>query len=755
MSDKALSFEDYVLDDYDFNLYSDEDLAYLWEWAEMDDFSDLQGGGGGSGFNTYMMDAPEDEMKAAQPPPKSMSLTDNNSPAPPSMPQGLMPETGGNSPSMPQALMPQRGGGASSPPSMPKGLLPQGGGGMPSLDDFDIGDNISEVPDLSSFGIEMPQMPSVQNKGGQVAPQMSTGGGYASPQMQNTQSVTSDDAFTQDDFDFDFDDGEEDNGSSGHNSSIEMPEIDDFNFDFTDNHSPKPAPTVTSSSSAKPTTGQTNYNLSPSNVSMNVQPSSMGGQSTTSYVAPPTSTDYTRQQGGSGQGGFSDNSEEYEDFNFDFDDGEDGESNDDDFNFDDGEDESGNDEEDEEFNFDFDDGEGEDSNDDEFNFEDGEDEDTNDDDFNFDFGADDGGDFQDLEDNPSLDFSEEAQEKERQSYSDNDDDFDFNFEDEDADGIGAGGYSQDDDDGEYGSDDYGDTDTDEFGNPRYIETSAGTLDILTHNLLDFLQQLEFDEFLKVLQDNSYVYDRIMADDQWSDEEMEFLRSIEPLVKDSNKIQEVRSQQSFNPTQPMKTGYEDKDVAMMDTRIHKTLAGLYEHIKEKSLALMENNPVKVTHLPNDLAKMWIQDTQDKQSKRIGKMFGSKITQNPHEVKRPENNKSPHSFVSKTQTYYDELTVILSSELMAMSSQLEEDAMNFIKADAERFGEQFTNFLLEKYGTKILFLYLSQMKSDILADKMFDNVMEYIRKYIAPPIPEDFTQDFFRSILRIIKNNNLKI
>ncbi len=40
---KAREFEDFILDDYDFNLLEDWDLEYLWEWVEFDDFSDLEG----------------------------------------------------------------------------------------------------------------------------------------------------------------------------------------------------------------------------------------------------------------------------------------------------------------------------------------------------------------------------------------------------------------------------------------------------------------------------------------------------------------------------------------------------------------------------------------------------------------------------------------------------------------------------------------------------------------------------------------
>ena len=69
MSDKALSFEDFVLDDYDFNVYTDWDLMDLWEWVEMEDFSDLQGGISYAEQQQYQQ--PSAPAPAPPPPPRA------------------------------------------------------------------------------------------------------------------------------------------------------------------------------------------------------------------------------------------------------------------------------------------------------------------------------------------------------------------------------------------------------------------------------------------------------------------------------------------------------------------------------------------------------------------------------------------------------------------------------------------------------------------------------------------------------------
>ena len=216
------------------------------------------------------------------------------------------------------------------------------------------------------------------------------------------------------------------------------------------------------------------------------------------------------------------------------------------------------------------------------------------DDFDFNFDDDTETDFSDFEtsDDLNLDMTSETD-----SLSDDDMDFDFSLEDDDS-GFGSGGYTPEAETTSAPQEAPPPADDDK--EPRYIETSAGTLDIETDNILAFLQQLEFDEFCETLQLHPHVYDRIMASDEWSKEEMEFLRSIEPLVKDAEKVAQIREQKAKEAEEeaeaakhrmPDTTGYEGKDGSLYDPRACESLESMQQLLKDKAL-----DPAQKTHTP---------------------------------------------------------------------------------------------------------------------------------------------------------------
>lgn len=633
MSDKALAFEDFVLDDYDFNVYTDWDLMDLWEWVEMDDFSDLEGGG--YGHNAAFHASADIHNSHAD------EIMDNMD-------------------------------------APPDNTMSQGHAS-------DISD------DLLSHA--------------------------TAPQNDFDQDFNFDDMGSDDDFDFDFnDDG-------------------DFETDFSASEAVASAPIATPSHPSHIEASPPSMNDS---IDSNHTPNLTGSAPMNDTPQAPITNDPV--------------------------------TNDDDFDFDFGDD-------DDDFDFDFDDDTADDNqasspsvspesaapqaveNNDDF-------------DFDFSFDDDDGMDFQDFETSDSLDL-DMTTETDNLSEAD----YDFNLQQDDG-GFGAGGYAADAPPSQpenapalasappeppaAPAAPSLDTLT-EDGHPRYIETSAGVMDIETDHILSFLQQLEFDEFLETLQLNGHVYDRIMASDEWSQEEIEFLRSIEPLVKDEEKIAQIRAQKEKEAEEakhrmPETSGYEGKDPSTYDPRTCSSIQEVQRLLKEKSLDSNLGQKRAITHMPKKLVAEWSKDTYRKKSTRVGKNFNKKLKPASEKNHKPWLKHVPDLPTIKTgknERYYNELHSMVSSELHAMCGNLDPDSINFIKEDGERFGNQFTEFLLGKYGTKILFLYRSQMGDDILADKMFEDFYDLFMSNLSPSQAEDYTQDFFRAILSQMNLHNINI
>ena len=690
MSDKALEFEDFILDDYDFNVYTDWDLMDLWEWVEMDDFSDLEG------------NISQAEQKRYQQPP-----------APAPKPQSHAP---------PDAQQPQSHNAGSGSHNQVDQI-------MSEIDQDGTNNNIQ--PDVNKLleDLEMDALPQQTAAASAQTPP-------AAPPTASTEPDYNDD----DDFDFDFDFSSDEEQAPVTNND----DNDDFDFDFDfsdDDTTALPHNNIESNASEGAGMSQTLSSPLPSPISDAENP------------LPITNSD-----------------DEDDDFDFDFD-----FSDDDDLlsaspsNASDtvthhasagmaggasgAEGRNG-------------DGTGthntsppqaaasdnlsppaqppqmSSDNNDDF-------------DFDFDF-SDDGQEFQDLEISDSFDLDMTS---ETDALSDNDLDFNFDLQSDDN-GFGTGGYTPEpaQEEPEPEPDD---------SEPRYIETSAGTLDIETDNILGFLQQLEFDEFLETLQLHPHVYDRIMASDEWSKEEIEFLRSIEPLVKDAEKVAQIRAQkakeeeaekEAAKHRMPATTGYEGKPESEYSGETYGSQAEMQNALNDRAIDAALHAPPEVRLMPAKLCAEWSKDTHTKRSSRVGKQFSKRLKKAPKTTQKPwlkHVPKLPTIQTGKHERYYDELNTIINNELYAMCQQLDTDSMDFIKADGQRFGDQFTEFLLGKYGTKILFLYRSQMENDLLADKMFEDFHNLFSARIEPPEPEDYTQNFFRAVLTQMKTHNIKI
>jgi hypothetical protein len=124
----------------------------------------------------------------------------------------------------------------------------------------------------------------------------------------------------------------------------------------------------------------------------------------------------------------------------------------------------------------------------------------------------------------------------------------------------------------------------------------------------------------------------------------------------------------------------------------------------------------------------------------------------QTQAPRNDLS-NVIYGKNEIRYAELLEIIGNELEGMIENLDEKALEFITQDGKRFSFQFIEFLVQKYGSKVYYLYQSQLKSDISADRLSDALADMLNDYFDLPKPEKFLTDFFKGIIITLENNGL--
>ncbi len=296
-----------------------------------------------------------------------------------------------------------------------------------------------------------------------------------------------------------------------------------------------------------------------------------------------------------------------------------------------------------------------------------------------------------------------------------------------------------------------------LGGPRFIETSAGTIDLALDDILVELQKVEFDEFIDVLKRHNYVYDKILTQQEWSEEEIEFLQSIEPLVRDTKTLENVQHKEQqkqktkSNPAAPISH-------TLIETQTYPNLKEMFDDLAKKSFILARNNQHKVQYTPKNMNKMWNIDTEDKRAERVKLLFGetsmsvTKDTLQPQ--MNPVRNHIPMVINGKNEARYLELKEILTNEIQTMSASLDKNALAFIKQDGKRFGMQFMDFLVQKYGSKIYYLYQSQLRNDISADRLSQDLFGIISENLKFDNLDIFLTAFFESILITLEQQGIE-
>jgi|GEM_PF-5771052 len=293
-----------------------------------------------------------------------------------------------------------------------------------------------------------------------------------------------------------------------------------------------------------------------------------------------------------------------------------------------------------------------------------------------------------------------------------------------------------------------------LGVARYIETSAGTIDLETDDILAELQKVDFDEFIDVLQKNNYVFDKILVQQDWSEEEMEFLQSIEPLIRDQNKLQEIKDYNEDAPNvAPIGEGYDQ----LVDTQKYASLKDMFEALSENALKIAQNNTYVRKYQPKNIRKLWNLDTEDKQAKRISHLFGSESlvkekTDTTPTLAKTRNNLF-HVIKGVDEDSYKEIKEILTEEIKATVKQIDEIARKFIADDGKRFGFQFIDYLNQKYGSKIYYMLAAQLKNDLVAARLSGDIAQIILSELSPTRFDQFIVGFFEAIFITLENNEI--
>lgn len=311
---------------------------------------------------------------------------------------------------------------------------------------------------------------------------------------------------------------------------------------------------------------------------------------------------------------------------------------------------------------------------------------------------------------------------------------------------------EEDDDG-FDDDDDDDIDYDSeiLGGKRYIETSAGTIDIELDDILAELQKLEFDEFIEVLKENNHVYHKILDQREWSEEEMDFLKSIKPLIENPDKP-------THQPTPEPETKPIDES-KMINTRIYESAKDMFADLSKKATILAQQQNRNVTYTPKNMRKLWTIDNEKMKQERIRLLFGKKIMTIDQQTMTPSLHKSQNNMASvifgKNDSRYHELLEIITGEIKVMHETLDAQSLDFIRQDGKRFCIQFTDFLVQKYGTKIYYLYQSQFKNTVLAERISQDIADIVMRYLAPHDLSTFLSGYFEAIFIVLDDNGIDI
>jgi hypothetical protein len=405
----------------------------------------------------------------------------------------------------------------------------------------------------------------------------------------------------------------------------------------------------------------------------------------------------------------------------------------------------------------------------EYDNEDDEYEDDEEDEYNFDFDFDDT--HNDIDDDESddkeNDFYEHSNPDENYHHDDADLDKDLDEdEDEDLDGddfLRSIGLLDEEESSDENEDEYGVEDDDDeeqlLGGPRYIETSIGTIDLELDDILGALQKVEFDEFIEILQKNNHVYDKILIQQEWSDEEMEFLQSIESLVRDTQKLDDIgKAEKKKQKKQKKDPSAEPIEHKLINTQHYATVKEMFEALVDKATILARKNQRKIIYTPKNIVKMWHIDTETNRSKRINLIFGGTVEKAKKDFSKPQKNITRNDLSTiiygKNDVRYLELKEILTNEIQNMANTLDAAALDFICADGKRFSLQFIGFLVQKYGTKIYYLYQSQMKNDMSADRLSEDLSLIIEFYLSPINHEIFLTHFFEAVIEALEKQGIE-
>ena len=649
MSDKAKEFEDFILDDYDFNKLEDWDLEHLWDYVDFDDFSDIgedgypggQGApGGGAPGGGY---APPQQQSQAPPPGADF---------------GTQPGSGGGNfasqppPSQPSAPPPSpqssSGGSPSAPPPSDYG---DGGGDPAPSFTGEPGASPAQADFAPPSGAALDGMPQALRPGGN--------GGGPPPQAPPG---------------FSFDDEEDD--------------------------------------------------------AFSPPPSSQQAASPPSFTPPPRPPQSAPENNPAFAGDMpTDDDDSIDDYDFAFD-------------YNDFDDEDG-------FNF---------NDDGDFNFDDeGEDEEYPQDfmpsrpqssapapsaplpDYDFD----------DIDD---YDFEDEA-------YDDDEGDDDEGEDDEAGDDTG---YFDDEEDEDYGDEDYGydyddndyhydDNDYDDAPynpNARVVQTSAGEIDLDNDNLLEKLQQLDFNEFIEILQNNPVVFDEVIRQGNWSEEELSFLHSLMPTIRDKDTMSAVAKSGTVSQTPPSPEPASAPEKEKAPIRNFENPDDLYESLRKSTLDSLSGDSFK--------PKLTVR-TEDAPKRKRRRGGDEQKTLSPREMRRTiKKEKVTVGAVSgRIQQERDKLLDILVEEIENVAEDLTVEEYDYIMADSERFGFEFCDYLFRKYGSEILFLFQGQLKLTGAGAKFADAFKEITEYYFEPEDAVLFVTEFLKGAIKLTEENGLAV
>lgn len=92
---------------------------------------------------------------------------------------------------------------------------------------------------------------------------------------------------------------------------------------------------------------------------------------------------------------------------------------------------------------------------------------------------------------------------------------------------------------------------------------------------------------------------------------------------------------------------------------------------------------------------------------------------------------------------------------MSTNLDEKSLDYVAEDGLRFGQQFIGFLVQKYGSKIYFLFHSQLKYEKLSDRLSDEISNIFAHYIKPKDLENYSISFFEAVLLLLEEQGMDV